>query len=66
MERRGVPAAVICTDEFEVTVRATAAQWGLPEYGAAFIEHPIANQSLEALRRRAEKALPEVIRLLDL
>lgn len=66
LEQRGIPAVVICTDEFEVTARAAAAQWNVPEYGVAYVEHPIANQTPEALQQRAEKVLPAVERLLDL
>ncbi|MBI3090318.1 MAG: hypothetical protein HYY96_06585 [Candidatus Tectomicrobia bacterium] len=66
LERRGVPAAVICTEEFEVTARATAAQWGFADYDMALIAHPIANLSAEGLQRRAQQALPAVRRSLQL
>ncbi|MBI3090655.1 MAG: hypothetical protein HYY96_08300 [Candidatus Tectomicrobia bacterium] len=66
LEKRGTPAAVICTDAFMETGRAMAASWGKADYAFAGTAHPIANADEEELRRKAEAVIPEVERLLGL
>lgn len=64
MERRGIPAAAICTDRFVPNGRAIAEAHGAPEYPFALVPHPLASASPEALAREAKEVLPEVLRLL--
>jgi len=64
LERRGIPAAVICTDAFERMARATAAVAGLPDYPFLMVPHPVGRLSPEQLRARAAAALRDVVRLL--
>ena len=64
IERRGKPAAVVCTDRFIVTARAQAAACGLPDYPFAVVPHPIGRLPEEVLRERAEQAAPQVVKLL--
>jgi hypothetical protein len=52
------------TDRFEGTARAMAAASGLPDYPFLVIPHPIADNDDETLRRKAEAALPQVVKLL--
>ena len=52
------------TDRFEATARAMAVASGLPDYPFAIIPHPIADNTDEGLRAKAEAALPVVVRLL--
>jgi len=61
LERRGIPAAVICTDAFERMGRATAAVAGLADYRFLMVPHPVGRLSPEQLRARAEAALPEIV-----
>ena len=63
-ERRGIPAAPIATDQFVNMGRASAEAQGMPDYPFVVIEHPIGRLEDEELRRKAEAALPEVVRLL--
>ena len=63
-EKRGVPAAPIATDQFVNMGRASAEAQGMPDYQFAVIEHPIGRLEDEELRRKAEAALPQVVRLL--
>jgi hypothetical protein len=63
-ERRGIPAVAIMTDRFQPTARAVAEVNGAPEYPYVVIEHPIANNSDEALRAKAEAALGRIVALL--
>jgi hypothetical protein len=63
-ERRGLPAAVICTDAFAVTADAMAALKGAQGYRYATTAHPIAVLTPDEVRKRAEEALPQVVALL--
>ena len=64
LERRGTPAAVVCTEPFLRMGRATAAVAGLPDYPFAVVEHPIGSLSPDGLCERAMAALPQVIAVL--
>ena len=63
-ETRGIPAVAIMTDRFEPTARAVAELNGIPEYPYVVIAHPIANNSDEELRAKAEAVIGRVIALL--
>ena len=63
-EQLGIPAASITTRPFINMGRASAAANGMPEYPFIAIEHPIGRVEDDELRRRAEEALPEVVKLL--
>lgn len=64
LDRRGVPAAVICTDQFIASSKAQAAICGTPDYRFAIVAHPIGSLTPAELRARAEAALPQVIAIL--
>jgi hypothetical protein len=63
-ETRGIPAVAIMTDRFEPTARAVAELNGIPEYPYVVIAHPIANNSDEELRAKAEAVIGRVVALL--
>jgi hypothetical protein len=63
-ERRGVPAAVICSDAFTVTADAMAGVKGAKGYRYAVTAHPVAVLTPDEVRARAEQALPRVVALL--
>jgi hypothetical protein len=52
------------TQPFERSVRVVARVNGLADYPVAVIAHPIANDSDEALRRKAETAVRQIVPLL--
>lgn len=52
------------TDRFERTAQAVARVNGLPDYPFAVIGHPVANDSDEALREKAELAVKSIVRIL--
>jgi hypothetical protein len=52
------------TDRFVVTAREVAAIQGVAEYPFAVIEHPIAGNSDDELRGKAERAVDTIVRLL--
>jgi hypothetical protein len=64
LERRGIPAAPICTDVFVPNGQAIAAAHGASAYPFALVRHPLASASQKELAREATKVLPEVLRLL--
>jgi hypothetical protein len=64
LDRRGVPAAVICTDQFIASARAQAAICGNPDYPFAVVAHPIGSLTPAELQARAAAALPQVIAIL--
>jgi hypothetical protein len=63
-EIRGIPAVAVMTDRFEPTARAVAELNGLPDYPYVVIPHPIANNSDDELRAKAEAAIERVVALL--
>ena len=54
----------IITDRFEQSVRAVAELNGLPEYPFVVIAHPIANNTDDELRAKAEEAVWRLVPLL--
>ena len=63
-ESRGIPSVAIMTDRFEQTARGVADLNGVPDYPFVVIAHPIANDSDDDLRAKAESAISRVISLL--
>jgi hypothetical protein len=64
LERRGVPTAVICTDQFVASARAQAAIAGNADYPFVVVAHPIGSLTGAELRERARTAAPQVIDIL--
>jgi hypothetical protein len=64
LERRGVPTAVICTEEFVASARAQAEICGNPGYPFAVVPHPIGSLAQSELQARAASAVPHVIAIL--
>ena len=60
----GIPAVGIMTDRFQRSAQLMAELNGLPGYPFAVISHPIANNSDEVLRAKAEVALAQIVKLL--
>jgi hypothetical protein len=63
-ERRGIPAAAIMTERFEQSARAVAALNGVPDYPFVVIGHPIANDTDDDLRGKAEAAVRRLVSIL--
>lgn len=59
-ERRGIPAAVVCTTEFVAAARTAASAAGLASYPLVVIDHPLGSASPDQLDRRAARALSQV------
>lgn len=52
------------TDRFVRSAQVLAQVNGVPDYPFAVIAHPIANDDGDALRRKAETVLEQVVRIL--
>ena len=63
-EKLGIPAVAVITDRFEASARAMAEANGLPDYPFAVIAHPIAGNSDDELRGKAELAVDLLVPLL--
>lgn len=64
LERRGVPVAAICTDEFATAAALAAAALGAPGYRIGILPHPFGSRSLNDLSVQAELATAQVAELL--
>jgi hypothetical protein len=63
-EKRGVPAAVICTEPFRSSAKAMSNIGGIPDFPFVELPHPLGSLNDEVLRERAMQAAPEVLRIL--
>jgi hypothetical protein len=52
------------TDRFAASARAVAELNGLPDYPFVIIDHPIANDGDDDLRRKAEASAARIVALL--
>lgn len=64
LEKRGLPSAVIISDEFVPGVKAIARICGLPDYPFAVVKHPIGSLAEDVLEERAKAAAPQVMEIL--
>ena len=64
LEKRGVPAGVICTEPFISSGKAMSRLAGIPDYPFVVLPHPLGSLSDDDLRQRALVAAPEVLRIL--
>jgi hypothetical protein len=64
LEQRGVPTAVICTDQFVASAKAQAAICGNPDYPFVVVPHPIGSLTPAELRERAQAATGQVVEIL--
>lgn len=61
LTKRGVIAAVVCSDTFMKLGLAQARVFGVPDLPLLKIQHPLGGLSLDKVRERAEQALPQLI-----
>ena len=64
LAKKGVPAAVICTEPFVSSGKAMSKLGGIPDYPFVVLPHPLGSLTPEGLRERAIQAAPEVLRIL--
>jgi hypothetical protein len=61
LTKRGVIAAVVCSDTFMKLGSAQAKVFGVPDLPLLKIPHPLGGLNLDKVRERAEVALPQFI-----
>jgi hypothetical protein len=64
LEKRGIPVATVCTDEFLALGKAEAAVLGMPGLPIVIIPHPMAGQSPGRVAEIAGQALNEIVHVL--
>jgi hypothetical protein len=51
----------VATREFMLPARAQANALGRPDFDAVYVEHPIQDQTQEAIEARADAAIDEIV-----
>jgi hypothetical protein len=64
LTKRGLIAAVVCSDSFMKLGRAQAKVFGVPDLPLLQIPHPLGGLAIEQVRERAAAALPQLIRFI--
>ncbi len=64
LRKRGLVTAVICSGPFLKLGQAQARVFGVPDLPLIVIQHPLGGLGLEAVRQRAEAAIPQVVSLI--
>jgi hypothetical protein len=61
LRKRGLIAAVVCSDTFMKLGSAQAKVFGVPDLPLLKIQHPLGGLSIDQVRERANVALPQLI-----
>ena len=64
LTKRGLIAAVVCSDSFMKLGRAQAKVFGVPDLPLLQIAHPLGGLAMEQVRERAAIALPQLIKFI--
>ena len=63
LTKRGLIAAVVCSDTFMKLGTAQARVFGVPDLPLLKIQHPLGGLDLEKVKERAAIALPQLLKL---
>ena len=63
LTKRGLIAAVVCSDTFMKLGSAQAKVFGVPDLPLLKIQHPLGGLDMEKVRERASIALPQLLQL---
>ena len=63
-EKKGVPAAVICTEPFVSSAVAMSKMSGIPEFPFAVVPHPLGSLDETLLRERAKEVAEDIVKIL--
>ena len=63
LTKRGLIAAVVCSDSFMKLGTAQAKVFGVPDLPLLKIQHPLGGLNLEKVRERAAVALPQFVKV---
>ena len=63
LTKRGLIAAVVCSDTFMKLGTAQAKVFGVPDLPLLQISHPLGGLSMDKVRERAAVALPQLLKM---
>jgi len=63
LTKRGLIAAVVCSDSFMKLGTAQAKVFGVPDLPLLKIQHPLGGLTMDKVRERAAVALPQLIKV---
>ena len=63
LTKRGLIAAVVCSDTFMKLGTAQAKVFGVPDLPLLKIQHPLGGLQMDKVRERAAVALPQLIEM---
>ena len=63
LTKRGLIAAVVCSDSFMRLGTAQAKVFGVPDLPLLKIEHPLGGINMDKVRERARVALPQLLKM---
>jgi hypothetical protein len=63
-EKRGLPAAVICTEPFVSSAIAMSKMGGIPEFPFAVVPHPLGSLDENSLKERAKEVAGDIVKIL--
>lgn len=61
IEELGIPAVPVATEEFRTAARVQASRLGRPDLEAAFVPHPIQDQTMDEIEARADAVVEEIV-----
>lgn len=64
LRKRGVAAAVICSEPFLGLAKTQARVFGFPDLQIILIPHPLGGLDLDGVKSRAEVAASQAVRLI--
>jgi hypothetical protein len=64
LRKRGIAAAVICSEPFLGLAQTQARVFGVPDLQIIVIPHPLGGLDLEGVKARADVAAPQAVRLI--
>ena len=65
LTKRGLIAAVVCSDSFMRLGKAQSKVFGVPDLPLLEIKHPLGGLAMEQVRERAAAALPQLTAVLQ-
>lgn len=64
LTKRGLLAAVVCSDSFMKLGKAQAKVFGVPDLPLLEIKHPLGGLNMEQVRERAAVAMPQLLKFI--
>ncbi len=65
LTKRGLLAAVVCSDSFMKLGKAQAKVFGVPDLPLLQIKHPLGGLNMDQVRERAAVAMPQLLKFIN-